>query len=148
MAIDDVDKDIIRVLNNDARLSYREISQMLNLSVGTVSHRVRRMEDQGVIKGYIPVVSAEKVGFDFRALIFLNIEKGKLQNVEEKLAEFNNLICVYDITGDFDAVIVGRFENRKHLNTFVKEIQTIKYVVRTNTSVVLTVLKESTKVEL
>ena len=148
MAIDDIDKDIIRVLNNDARLSYREIAQMLNLSVGTVSHRVKRMEDQGVIKGYIPVVSAEKVGFDFRAIIFLNIEKGKLQDVEEKLAEFNNLIGVYDITGDFDAVIVGRFENRKHLNSFVKEIQTIEYVVRTNTSVVLAVMKESTKVEL
>lgn len=148
MALDDIDKDIIRVLNKDARLSYREIAQLLNLSVGTVSHRVKRMEEHGVIKGYVPVVSAEKVGFDFRAIIFLNIEKGKLQYVEEKLAEFNNLIGVYDITGDFDAVILGRFENRKHLNTFVKEVQTIEYVVRTNTSVVLDVMKESTKVDI
>ncbi|MCC7568503.1 MAG: Lrp/AsnC family transcriptional regulator [Candidatus Methanofastidiosa archaeon] len=146
--MDEVDKDIIRVLNKDARLSFREIAQMLSISVGTVSHRVKRMEEQGVIKGYIPEICAEKVGFDFRAIIFLNIAKGKLRDVEAELAKHENLVGVYDITGDFDAVIVGRFENRKHLNTFVKEIQTLEYVERTNTSVVLDVLKESTRVSL
>lgn len=146
--IDDNDKQIINVLNDDARLSYREIAHMLNISVGTVSHRIKRMEEKGIIKGYIPHVDPEKVGYDFRAIIFMNISKGKLRKVEEKIVEFNNVLGVYDVTGDFDAVIIGRFMNRSHLNQFVKDLQTIQYVERTTTSVVLNTLKEDLKVEL
>jgi len=146
--IDDNDKHIINVLNDDARLSYREIAHMLNLSVGTVSHRIKRMEEKGIIKGYIPHVNPELVGYDFRAIIFLNISKGKLRKVEEKIVEFDNVLGVYDVTGDFDAVIIGRFLNRNHLNQFVKDLQTIQYVERTTTSVVLNTLKEDLKVEL
>jgi len=145
--VDDIDKQIINVLNDDARLSYREIAHMLNLSVGTVSHRIKRLEENGVILGYYPHIEPEKVGYDFRAIIFLNISKGKLRKVEEKIGEYSNVLSVYDVTGDYDAIIVGRFLNRSHLNQFVKEIQTIQYVERTTTSVVLNTLKEDIKVE-
>jgi len=145
--VDDIDKQIINVLNEDARLSYREIAHMLNLSVGTVSHRIKRLEENGIILGYYPHIDPNKVGYDFRAIIFLNISKGKLRKVEERIVDYNNVLSVYDVTGDYDAIIVGRFLNRSHLNEFVKEIQTIQYVERTTTSVVLNTLKEDIKIE-
>ncbi|HPR42094.1 MAG TPA: Lrp/AsnC family transcriptional regulator [Candidatus Methanofastidiosa archaeon] len=145
--VDDIDKQIINVLNKDARLSYREIAHILNLSVGTVSHRVKRMEESGIILGYYPHVDPEKVGYDFKSIIFLNISKGKLRKVEEKISEYTNVLGVYDVTGDYDAVIIGRFMNRSHLNQFVKEVQTIQYIERTTTSVVLNTLKEDIKIE-
>lgn len=143
-----MDKQIIRVLNKDARLSFREIAQIIHLSVGTVSHRIKRMEDSGIIKGYIPVLDVEKVGFDFRAIVYLNISKGKLRFIEEKIVEYPNVVGVYDVTGDYDAVIIGRFENRDHLNKFVKELHTMKYIERTNTSIVLNTFKENIIVDL
>ncbi|HHN81198.1 MAG TPA: Lrp/AsnC family transcriptional regulator [Methanomicrobia archaeon] len=146
--IDESDKQIIRVLNKDARLSYREIAQMLNLSVGTVSHRIKRMEEKGIIKGYVPSIDPEKVGYELRAIIYLNISKGKMRDVEEQIVGYNNIVGVYDVTGDFDAVVIGRFVNRRQLNDFVKEIQTIEYVERTNTSVILEVLKEDILVDI
>lgn len=146
--IDDVDREILRVLNKDARFSYREIAQMTELSVGTVSHRIKRMEEKKVIKGYIPQLDPEKVGFDLRAIVFLEISKGKLKDIEEKIVEFSNIVGVYDVTGEYDAIIIGRFTNRQHLNEFVKQVQTMKYVERTITSVVLNALKENNVVEL
>ena len=146
--IDDVDREILRVLNKDARFSYREIAQMTELSVGTVSHRIKRMEEKKVIKGYIPQLDPEKVGFDLRAIVFLEISKGKLKDIEEKIVEFPNIVGVYDVTGEYDAIIIGRFTNRQHLNEFVKQVQTMKYVERTITSVVLNALKENNVVEL
>lgn len=146
--IDDVDREILRVLNKDARFSYREIAQMTELSVGTVSHRIKRMEEKKVIKGYIPQLDPEKVGFDLRAIIFLEISKGKLKDIEEKIVEFPNIVGVYDVTGEYDAIIIGRFTNRQHLNEFVKQVQMMKYVERTITSVVLNALKENNVVEL
>ncbi len=145
--MDELDRKIILELNKDSRLSFREISKNLNIAVGTISHRIKKMEEEGVIKGYVPVVDPSKAGYDFIAVISVTIKRGKLQDVASLLDRFDNIVSIYNVTGNYDALIIARFKNRVQLNSFVKELQTFDNVDKTNTSLVLNTIKEDIRVK-
>jgi len=140
--IDDIDIKIIKELNKDARLSYRDLAKKLNLAVGTVSSHLKKLEDQGIIQGYVPVVNPSETGFDLSVVVGVRVGKGKLKEVEEKIAKSPNVVAVYDVTGEWDIFIIAHFRTRIELDSFVKSLQTITNVERTNTFVVLNTVKE------
>ena len=140
--LDEVDKAILKELISNARLSFREIAKRIGVSTATVANKVRKMEEKGVIKSYTAVVDAEKLGYDVAALIEVIMSKGKVADVEEELAKMPNVLAVYDVTGQSDAIIVARFKSRAELSKFVKKLLSMEYVERTITHVVLSVKKE------
>lgn len=142
MEIDKKDQDIINVLINDSRLSYRKIAKKVDLSVATVLNRIKRLEKENIIKGYSAIVDYEKLGYDVWVIIQIRISKGKLFDVEQKIATHPNVFIVYDHTGDFDATIVAKFKSRKLMDNFLKKIQTYDFVERTETKLILNTLKE------
>ncbi|MEE9223813.1 MAG: Lrp/AsnC family transcriptional regulator [Thermoplasmata archaeon] len=144
--MDDLDEDILRSLNENARRSFREIARELDVSLSTVSNRVHRMEEKGVIKGYGPIVNAQEVGFDLEAVVCVRISKGKLIETQKKIAEDNRVFAVYDVTGDWDSVIVARFQDRDDLDRFIKNVLTMQYIERSNTQVVLNTVKDEKRV--
>ncbi len=142
MEIDKKDQDIINVLIDDSRLSYRKIAKKVDLSVATVLNRIKRLEKENIIKGYSAIVDYEKLGYDVWVIIQIRISKGKLLDVEQKIATHPNVFIVYDHTGDFDATIVAKFKSRKLMDNFLKKIQTYDFVERTETKLILNTLKE------
>ncbi|HXY46453.1 MAG TPA: Lrp/AsnC family transcriptional regulator [Thermoplasmata archaeon] len=144
--LDEVDRSILEELNSDARHSHREIAQRLKISPTTVSARVARMEEQGVIHGYIPVLDDELLGWYLWAAIGIRISKGRLREVEERLAKDTRAYAIYDITGDNDALLIGRFRDRRDLDRFVKHVLQDPYIERTNTQVILNRVKEDRRV--
>jgi len=144
--LDELDRSILEELNTDARHSHREIAQRLKVSPTTVSARVARMEGQGVIRGYIPVLDDEQLGWDLWAAIGIRISKGRLREVEERLARDARAYAIYDVTGDNDALLIGRFRDRRDLDRFVKHALQDPHIERTNTQVVLNRVKEDRRV--
>jgi len=144
--MDDLDRSILEELNIDARRSHREIAHRLKVSPTTVSSRVARLEEQGIIRGYIPVLDDEQLGFDLWAAIGIRISKGRLREVEERLARDSRAYAIYDVTGENDALLIGRFRDRRDLDHFVKHALQDPYVERTNTQVVLNRVKEDRRV--
>lgn len=142
MEIDKKDQDILNVLINDSRLSYRKIAKKVNLSAATVLNRIKRLEKENIIKGYSAILDYEKLGYDVWVIIQIRISKGKLFDVEQKIAIHPNVSIVYDHTGDFDATIVAKFKSRKLMDNFLKKIQTYDFVERTETKLILNTLKE------
>ncbi len=142
LEIDKTDTAILRVLGENARLSLRKIAKKTGFSVATVMHRIKKLEDSGAIKKYTPVLDADKLGFELQAIIDLRVSKGKLMEVEKKVAGHPNVCAVYDVTGAFDAVIIAKFRNRKGLDAFVKKIQKYDFVERTETKIILNTIKE------
>lgn len=140
--VDDLDKKIVRVLNENARRSFREIARKVGTSVTGIIHRIKKYEESGVIKGYIPVVDPEYFGYNLIAIIALRISQGRLLETQEEIAADHRAVAVYDITGDWDSMIIGRFEGREDLNNFIKKVLSKKYVDRTVTHLVLNVVKE------
>ena len=114
--LDDIDKKIIKVLENDARTSLRKISELVDVSLGTVSNRVKRMEKNGVIKGYSVILDPDKIGWELNVVIGLRIQKGRLIEIQERIAKDSRVHGVYDVTGDFDSMVIARAKNRKDLD--------------------------------
>ena len=144
--MDELDRAILEELNVDARRSHREISHRLKVSPTTVSSRVQRLEEQGIIRGYIPLLDDEQLGYDLWALIGIRISKGRLREVEERLARDPRAYAIYDVTGEYDALLIGRFRDRRDLDRFVKHALQDPHVERSNTQVVLNRVKEERRV--
>src|SRR3989344_8428605 len=142
MEIDATDKKILNVLSSDSRLSFREIAKNVGVSVATALHRVRHLEKEKVIRKYTAAIDYEKVGYDVGVLIHVRVSKGRLIDVEKKIATDPHVIALYDTTGAFDAVVIAFFKNRRGLDNFLKKIQTYDFVERTETALILNAIKE------
>ncbi|MFQ6085961.1 MAG: Lrp/AsnC family transcriptional regulator [Candidatus Bathyarchaeia archaeon] len=138
----EIDLKIIQELQNDSRKSYREIANSIGVATGTVCNRIKTLTDAGILKGYTTVVDPAKVGYGLTALILIQAEGEHLVDVEEEIAKSGNVLCVYDITGDFDAAILARFKDGDRMNRFIKRLIAMPYVKRTVTSFVLNIVKE------
>lgn len=140
--LDELDLAILGELLEDARRSYREIAKRLDVSVGTVAARVKRLESLGVIKGYAAIVDYEKLGYELTVVTEVTVSKGRLLEVQREISLIPNTVSVYDVTGTVDSIVISKFRNRQEVSSFTKKLLSIPYVERTNTHVVLTVVKE------
>ena len=148
--LDDTDINILKIINEDVRTSYRQISRSLDVSVGTVHNRIDKMVKSGVIKKFSPVIDHEKLGFVLTTIIGVRVKGGKLKNWEEKtffnknvVGIYNkNVVGIYDVTGEYDAFLIAKFRNTNELNAFIKELLKDPIIERTYTQTVLDVIKE------
>jgi len=141
--IDELDLEILSILSIDGRKNKSTIADDLNRSPNTIIKRISNLEENGVIKNYGVQIDYEKLGYNIIALIELTISKGKMLEVEQDIAKIPSVFAVYDITGEYDALILARFKNRGDLSKMIKKIHTSQFVERTNTHMVLNVIKEN-----
>ena len=142
--LDEIDRKIIRVLEKDARTSLRKISELVDVSLGTVSNRVKKMENNGVIMGYSVILNPDEIGWELNVVIGLRIQKGRLIEIQEKIAKDSRVHGVYDVTGDFDSMVIARAKNRNDLDDLSKNVLSIDGVERSITHLVLNTVKEKT----
>ncbi|MDB3871594.1 Lrp/AsnC family transcriptional regulator [Euryarchaeota archaeon] len=142
--LDEIDRKIIRVLEKDARTSLRKISELVDVSLGTVSNRVKKMERNGVIIGYSVILNPDEIGWELNVVIGLRIQKGRLIEIQEKIAKDSRVHGVYDVTGDFDSMVIARAKNRNDLDDLSKNVLSIDGVERSITHLVLNTVKEKT----
>lgn len=140
--LDDVDLNIINLLKKNPRLSIREVSRVVGKSPSAVVSRIRRLEKLGVIKGYSVLVDYSRLGYQLNAITLLQVEGAHLEEVERMLASEPNVRAVYDITGEFDIMIISTFRNISELDAFVKRILKLPFIKRTVTNIAFRVVKE------
>ncbi|AGK61958.1 transcriptional regulator, AsnC family [Archaeoglobus sulfaticallidus PM70-1] len=146
--LDDTDIKILIELQEDARKSLREIAEKLGVAEGTVYNRINKLKRMGIIKKFIPVIDHSKLGFNIIAVIGVTAEGGYLVAIEEEIAKEPHVTAVYDVTGEFDMILVAKFMDRESLNRFVKKVAGMEHVVKTYTMVVLNVVKETHGVDI
>jgi DNA-binding Lrp family transcriptional regulator len=139
---DEVDFGIIKLLQEDSRLSFGKIAGKLGISVGTAYNRIKILEEKRVLKQYTVLIDHYKLGFTMTAIVLIQAEGTHLVELENEIAKMESVISVYDITGDYDIAVVVRSRDRNGLNAFVKGLLTMPYVKRTVTNIVLNVVKE------
>jgi len=140
----DLDIEILKKLSADGRVSLRQLAKDLgNKSPVTIKNHVEKLENAGIITNYGAQIDYELLGYNIIALIEITVSKGKMLDVERKIAQNPNVFAVYDITGTYDALILARFKTRAKLSEMIKnEIHASPFVERTNTHIVLNVIKE------
>lgn len=145
--LDELDFKIINLLQENSKLSFNKVASMLGISVGTAYKRIKDLEEKEILKDYTVIVDPVKTGYGLTAIILIQAEGSRLLDVENELAKNNNVISVYDITGDFDIAVVARFKDKSGLNEFIKRQLNIPYIKRTVTNIVLNVIKEDFRVK-
>lgn len=140
--LDETDRRIIEVLERDARTSLRKIAGEVGVALGTVSNRVRKMEEKGIITGYRVMLDSDRVGWGLTVVIGLRINKGLLIEIQEKIAKDPRVFGVYDVTGDFDSMVVARARDRRDLDDLSKNLLSMDGVARSVTHLVLNTVKE------
>jgi len=141
--LNETDRKILKNLIEDARFSSRQIAKNVGVSVGTVLSRIKKMEDDGLVKGYSVILNHEKLGYELTVVTEITVSKGRLTEMENAIAKIPNVCGVYDVTGLTDAVIIAKFKSREDLGRFTKQLLALPYIERTNTHVALATVKEN-----
>jgi len=143
--LSDLEKKILISLNENARKSFRQVAKEVGTSTTAVYNNVKKLEKKGILKGYFPDIDEGKVGYTQFAIIALRINQQKLTEVESKLIQYPQIKAIYDITGDWDCILVCYFKSREELDSFLKDQLAIPYVERVITHIVLNIVKDEKK---
>lgn len=140
--LDQIDRKIINEYVRDSRQSYHEIARKVGVAVSTVQDRTKKLEKNGIIKGYTAILDYEQLGLTVTAITEIATTGGRLSDIEKKLATMDQANAVYDVAGATDAIVIGKFRSTGDLSKFCKTIQAIPNVNSTETHIVLAVVKE------
>jgi len=143
-----LDARLINELLRDGRASLRSIAESLDVSVTTVSNHLGELEDEGVVRGYAPTLDYDALGYDVTAIIQLHVEGGALPEVTDRLEDERRMVSVYEVTGDFDIVAIGKFRDTDEMNEQIKSLLVDPDIRESNTSVVLNAASEHEQFEL
>jgi DNA-binding Lrp family transcriptional regulator len=146
VSLDDVDLKILQALQKDSRQTYTALGESLGLAHSTVYDRIRRMEEQKVIKNYTALIDAERVGLKMiTALVTVCTEPKETERVAERLAESPEVLEVYTSLSEelhIIAKIVAADQDSLH-NFIADSIAPLQGVLRIRTSIITKKLKEN-----
>jgi DNA-binding Lrp family transcriptional regulator len=148
MAYEHIDSELVNGLLDDGRASLRSLAEELDVSVTTISNHLSELEDQGVIQGYTPKVNYDAAGYDVTAIIQLKVEGSALPEITETLQDHRQMISVYEVTGGYDVIAIGKFKDTDGMNDQIKALLTDPDIEASNTSVVLNAVSEHEQFEL
>lgn len=129
--MDDKDRNILEILNEDGRASYTEIAEQLGVSEATVRNRVQKLRENGTIEKFTVETSDNQVS----AILLAKISTGK--NPEKVIDGLPGGLEVYEVTGEHDLVISIEGQDRESLNESIDDIRGIEGIKETVTKSVL-----------
>jgi len=148
MTYENLDAKLVNALLGDGRASLRSLAEELDVSVTTVSNHLSDLEEAGVVEGYSPRLDYDALGYDVTAIIQLKVEGNALPDITDRLREEKRMISVYEVTGDYDVIAIGKFRDTDEMNEGIKSLLTDPDIKESNTSVVLNAVAESRQFEL
>ena len=138
---DETDRRIIELMCVSSQGSYRQLAKQLGIHPTTLIQRVKNLESKGIIKGYRAKVDYMRMGFEFMGIVQIYAE-GNILNVQQAIKELPQVIEVFDVTGECDSVAWIACTDRDEFSVAVKSILEIEGVKKTNTLVVLNMIKD------
>jgi DNA-binding Lrp family transcriptional regulator len=139
--IDELDKRIIEELCKSSQGSSRAIAKRLGIHPTTFIQRVRNLEKLDIVRGYRANVDYMKLGYEFMAIVHIYVE-GDLMGIQKSIKELKNVVAVLDVTGECDSIAWVACRSREEFSSVVKSMLVIPGVKKTNTYVILNVIKD------
>ena len=137
MALDDVDRKILSLLKEDARLQYTEIGKRVNLSAPAVHARVKKMEANGVISRYTIDIKPEPLGSSLCAFVRIAKNRGTSASIAHHFQKIKQIEECHGVAGEDCIMVKLRAQSTQELSKLIDTIREIEGVERTLTVVVL-----------
>ena len=135
--MEDIDREIVRLLARDGRMSFTDLGRSTGLSVSAVHQRVRRLEQRGVIQGYAAHVDADSVGLPLTAFVSVKpIDPSAPDDVPDRLVHLEEIEACHSVAGDESYILKVRVSSPAELERLLQDIRAAANV-STRTTVVL-----------
>jgi Lrp/AsnC family leucine-responsive transcriptional regulator len=149
ITLDEIDLKILKMLQENGRVKRNEIAQATGLSVPSVSERMKKLEDAGIIKGYTAILDSKKLSKDITAFVFVSIDSSKNYPLFiERVMDVDEILECHSITGEGSHLLKVKTENTSTLEKLLARIQSWPGVTGTRTNIVLSTIKETTKIKI
>jgi DNA-binding Lrp family transcriptional regulator len=135
--LDDTDRQLIALLRRDARLGVATLAAKLGVSRGTVSNRLRKLEDQQVIVGYTVKLKPDAEPNQIRAWMGVRVEGNQTRAVIASLLGEPGVAALHDTNGRWDLLAELRAESMAELSQILERVRLIKGIANTETSILL-----------
>jgi DNA-binding Lrp family transcriptional regulator len=133
--MDKKDKQILKILKSDGRASYGSIGDKIGLSEGAVRKRIKMLADTGVIRKFTVRIGISE-GTEAITLVATN-PTSPTQEVARRIADISNVETIYEVTGEYDIVVVISGMNVIEVNECIEKIRRVEGIMKTNTMIVL-----------
>lgn len=147
--LDDLDIKILNMLQKNGRTKRNVIAELVGLSIPSVSERLHKLEEKGIIEGYFAKVNRKSFGYDIMAYITVTMESSKYyKTFIAKIEKAPQIIECHAVLGEGSHLLKAIVKKTESLEKLLSEIQSWPGVVSTKTTFVLSTIKETTEIEI
>jgi Lrp/AsnC family leucine-responsive transcriptional regulator len=137
VVLDDADRAILGALSRNARISYRELAEVAHLSANASAERVRRLQDLGVLRGFVADIDPSSLGLLLQAFIDVKLQKGTtMDRFERAVSKIAGVQEAVSITGAFDARLRVVCEDPRQLGELIEQIRVQTGAQETSSAVI------------
>jgi len=148
MDFDSIDRSLIMLLQQDAKMTTKQLAQRLHLSNTAVYERIKKLEKQGVISNYVAVINKEKIERSFMVLCHIKLIQHShefLTKFENEVIELDEVLECYNVSGDYDYILKVVVKNMKAYRNFINnKLTRLQYIGSTHSTFIISELKNST----
>ncbi len=141
--LDDLDLAICEILSDNCRISFRTIARKVHKAPLTVKIRIDNLIKQKIIKSWGAHLDYEKLGYEFISIVEIDVARGKTSSILQYIAENPHVFGVYDITGDYEAILLIRTQNRLEYTTIINNLLQSPDITKVTTRIVLKAYKDA-----
>ncbi|RKE52315.1 Lrp/AsnC family transcriptional regulator [Sphingobacterium detergens] len=147
MQLDEIDKKLLRLLQEDAKQTSKELSHKLALSVTAVYERVRKLENSGVISRYVALLNKQKIAKDFMVLCHVKLTQHKkeyIQQFEREVMDLQEVTECFHVSGDYDYILkicVRDMEDYRHF--MLSKLTSLQHIASTHSSFMIAEVKNT-----
>jgi Lrp/AsnC family transcriptional regulator of lysine biosynthesis len=136
-AVDEVDMKILEILRKNARTPYTSLARDLNISEAAIRKRIEKLIRVGVVKRFTIDYELEN---EVKAAVLVKVAPpNPTSDISRRIVKINGVEMVYEVTGDYDILVIVRGKNINMINKSIDEIRSINGVYGTNSMIVLRV---------
>jgi Lrp/AsnC family transcriptional regulator, leucine-responsive regulatory protein len=147
ISLDEKDIEILRILQQDAKLTVREIGDRINLSATPTHERIKRLENEGVIRKYVALLNPKRIRKNILVICLVSLKSHDKKGAKKfihAIQEFPEVIECYNISGESDFMLKVVSESMETFHRFyVNKLAEVKGIRQTKSSFVMDVIKES-----
>lgn len=140
--LDEVDRKILKYLRENGRLSNAELGRLLDLTRAAVRERVNQLIEHGIIDHFTIVVNPLKAGKILSVYLNINVEWSKINLVAEKLAAFDEITNIYQMSGRPHLHVHALFDDQEHADLCIRELQSVDGIIDVHSEFLIARYKE------
>jgi Lrp/AsnC family leucine-responsive transcriptional regulator len=135
--VEDIDRQILRLLSQDGRMSFTDLGRATGLSTSAVHQRVRRLEQRGIIRGYTVVVEPEAVGLSLTAFVSVTpLDPAAPDDIPDRLSGIPEIEACHSVAGEENYILKVRVDSPAALESLLAKLRS-EAGVATRTTIVL-----------